>query len=75
MLIRKVVEVGSKHPTKADTGTKGKGVGLGSAPVSEAVIRALIAVADHPEDPLRFVCLLTLAEIGQCVRFLVELYQ
>ncbi|KAG9090609.1 hypothetical protein FRC06_000953, partial [Ceratobasidium sp. 370] len=63
MLIRKIVEVGSKHSTKADTSTKGKGPGLGHAPVSEAVIRALIAIADHPEDPLRFVCLLTLAEI------------
>jgi rapamycin-insensitive companion of mTOR len=71
MLIRKVVEVGS---TKADANAKGKGVGLGCAPVSEAVIRALIAVADHPEDPLRFVCLLTLAEIGRYVGSPTESY-
>ncbi|KAF8606948.1 hypothetical protein BDV93DRAFT_331061 [Ceratobasidium sp. AG-I] len=62
-LIRKIVEVGSKHPTKADVSNKGKGVPAGCVPISEAVIRALIAVADHPEDPLRFVCLMTLAEI------------
>ncbi|CAE6437545.1 unnamed protein product [Rhizoctonia solani] len=61
-LLRKIVEVGSKHPTKADAPSKGKVVG-GCVPISEAVIRALIAVADHPEDPLRFLCLLTLAEI------------
>ncbi|ELU39022.1 ste16 [Rhizoctonia solani AG-1 IA] len=63
-LIRKIVEVGSRHPAKADATSKGKSVGTGCVPVSEAVIRALIAVADHPEDPLRFLCLLTLAEIG-----------
>ncbi|KAF8755179.1 Rapamycin-insensitive companion of mTOR, domain 5 [Rhizoctonia solani] len=62
-LIRKIVEVGSRHPAKADATSKGKSVGTGCVPVSEAVIRALIAVADHPEDPLRFLCLLTLAEI------------
>ncbi|CUA72508.1 Protein ste16 [Schizosaccharomyces pombe 972h-] [Rhizoctonia solani] len=62
-LIRKIVEVGSKYPTKADVTSKGKAVGTGSVPVSEAVIRALIAVADHQEDPLRFLCLLTLSEI------------
>ncbi|KAG8763716.1 hypothetical protein FRC11_013592 [Ceratobasidium sp. 423] len=63
-LIRKIVEVGSSYPTKAEVTSKGKTVGTGCVPVSEAVIRALIAVADHPEDPLRFLCLLTLAEIG-----------
>ncbi|CAE6415154.1 unnamed protein product [Rhizoctonia solani] len=62
-LIRKIVEVGSRHPSKADVTSKGKAVGTGCVPVSEAVIRALIAVADHPEDPLRFLCLLTLSEI------------
>ncbi|CAE6461428.1 unnamed protein product [Rhizoctonia solani] len=62
-LIRKIVEVGSSYPTKAEVTSKGKAVGTGCVPVSEAVIRALIAVADHPEDPLRFLCLLTLAEI------------
>ncbi|CCO31383.1 Protein ste16 [Rhizoctonia solani AG-1 IB] len=62
-LIRKIVEVGSRHPNKADAASKGKAVGTGCVPVSEAVIRALIAVADHPEDPFRFLCLLTLSEI------------
>ena len=34
-------------------------------PLSEPVMRAMIAVAEYPEDPFRLACLLTLAEIGE----------
>ncbi|KAL5482443.1 hypothetical protein ACEPAI_9037 [Sanghuangporus weigelae] len=37
--------------------------GLGRVPLSEPVMRALIAIAEHPEDPLRQICCETLVEI------------
>ncbi|QRV77606.1 STE16 protein [Ceratobasidium sp. AG-Ba] len=60
LLIRKIVEVGSNSRTESTTKP---GLGPRHAAVSEAVVRALIAIADHPDDPLRHICLLTLAEI------------
>ncbi|KDR82835.1 hypothetical protein GALMADRAFT_88557 [Galerina marginata CBS 339.88] len=56
-LIRTIVEVGAVRP---DSQTK---TGPGVIPISEAVMRALVAVAEHPEDPFRLICIQTLAEI------------
>jgi rapamycin-insensitive companion of mTOR len=59
-LIRKLVEFGSlQRPPSA-------GVGSGSVPLSEPIMRALIAVAEHTEDQFKHLSLLTLAEIRQC---------
>ncbi|KAF9475644.1 hypothetical protein BDN70DRAFT_883456 [Pholiota conissans] len=56
-LIRTVVEVGTQ---RRDADTQG---GPGVVPISETVMRAIVAVAEHPEDPFRLVCIQTLAEI------------
>lgn len=37
--------------------------GPGVVPISETVMRAIVAVAEHPEDPFRLICIQTLAEI------------
>ena len=37
----------------------------GSILLSEPVMRALIAVAEHMEDPFRLICVQTLAEISK----------
>ncbi|CDO75419.1 hypothetical protein BN946_scf184916.g3 [Trametes cinnabarina] len=56
-LIRTIVDIGSErhspHP----------GIGSGSVPLSDAVMRALIAVAEYPEDPFKSICIQTLTEI------------
>ncbi|KAG8875681.1 hypothetical protein FRB97_004816 [Tulasnella sp. 331] len=57
-LIRAHVEVGSSRRSPA------VGVGSSAVPLSNAVMRALISVAEHPEDQFRHVVLATLAEIG-----------
>ncbi|KAG8949781.1 hypothetical protein FRC04_008321 [Tulasnella sp. 424] len=56
-LIRSYIDVGSsrRSPTV--------GAGSGHVPLSEGVMRALIAVAEHPEDQFRHIALETLAEI------------
>lgn len=36
---------------------------MGVVPLSEPVMRAFIAVAEHVEDPFRPICILTLTEI------------
>ncbi|EDR13794.1 uncharacterized protein LACBIDRAFT_309182 [Laccaria bicolor S238N-H82] len=55
-LIRTIAEIGSKRAsTNAGSG--------GLVPLSEAVMRAVIAVAEHPEDSLRAICVQTLTEI------------
>ncbi|KAH7923835.1 hypothetical protein BV22DRAFT_1035895 [Leucogyrophana mollusca] len=41
----------------------GSVTGTNVIPLSEPVMRAFIAVAEHPEDPFRPVCVLTLAEM------------
>ncbi|KAJ3802454.1 Rapamycin-insensitive companion of mTOR, N-term-domain-containing protein [Lentinula aff. detonsa] len=52
-LIRTIVEVG----TVSNSG------GPGSVPLSEPVLRAFIAVAEQADDPFRFICIQTLAEL------------
>ncbi|KAG9227446.1 hypothetical protein PTI98_010973 [Pleurotus ostreatus] len=54
-LIRSIVEVGSIRRDSAGR--------RGSVPLSEAVMRAVVAVAEYAEDPFRSVCVQTLAEI------------
>lgn len=59
-LIRTIAEIG----TKRDSTNAGGG---GLVPLSEAVMRAVIAVAEHPEDSLRPICVQTLTEISMCL--------
>lgn len=56
-LIRAIIELGTK---RRDPETKN---GPGVVPVSETLIRAVVAVAEHPEDPFRLICIQTLSEI------------
>ncbi|KAI0632054.1 hypothetical protein C8Q77DRAFT_1158732 [Trametes polyzona] len=56
-LIRTVVDIGSeRHSPNSATGS-------GTVPLSDAVMRALIAVAEYPEDPFKPICVETLTEI------------
>ncbi|KAI0822217.1 Rapamycin-insensitive companion of mTOR, N-term-domain-containing protein [Trametes gibbosa] len=56
-LIRAVVDIGSeRHSPHSATGS-------GTVPLSDAVLRALIAVAEYPEDPFKPICVQTLTEI------------
>ncbi|KAI0755187.1 Rapamycin-insensitive companion of mTOR, N-term-domain-containing protein [Daedaleopsis nitida] len=56
-LIRAIVEIGSeRHPPQS-------AIGSGTVPLSDAVMRALIAVAEFPDDPLKPICVQTLTEI------------
>ncbi|TFK28071.1 hypothetical protein FA15DRAFT_612999 [Coprinopsis marcescibilis] len=58
-LIRTVIEVGTtRRDASISTSANAGGVHL-----SEAVMRAIIAVAEHPEDPFRPICIQTLTEI------------
>ncbi|TFK40828.1 Rapamycin-insensitive companion of mTOR, N-term-domain-containing protein [Crucibulum laeve] len=54
-LIRTIVEVGTVRSDSPNTG--------GVVPLSEIVMRAVIAVAEHAEDPFRLICVQTLTEI------------
>ncbi|KAL4262714.1 RICTOR family protein [Pleurotus pulmonarius] len=54
-LIRSIVEVGSIR--RDSVGRRG------SVPLSESVMRAVVAVAEYAEDPFRSICVQTLAEI------------
>jgi rapamycin-insensitive companion of mTOR len=54
-LVRAVVEVGTLRDSGARTGV---------IPLSETVMRAVIAVAEHADDPFRPIFIQTLAEIG-----------
>ncbi|KAJ7600701.1 Rapamycin-insensitive companion of mTOR, N-term-domain-containing protein [Mycena floridula] len=56
-LIRTIVEVGTVRRES------GNGGGPGTVPLSEPVMRAFIAVAEHVEDPFRPICIQSLAEI------------
>ena len=56
-LVRAVVEVGTLRNSGARSG-------IGVIPLSETVMRAVIAVAEHAEDPFRPIFIQTLAEIG-----------
>lgn len=50
------------------------GAGCGSVPISEAVIRAVIAIAEQMEDPFKGICLVTLAEIRKRVLFVILMH-
>ncbi|KAJ7107266.1 Rapamycin-insensitive companion of mTOR, N-term-domain-containing protein, partial [Mycena crocata] len=56
-LIRTIVEVGTVRNESRGAG------GCGTVPLSGAVMRAFVAVAEHAEDPFRPICIQTLAEI------------
>ncbi|CCL99718.1 uncharacterized protein FIBRA_01740 [Fibroporia radiculosa] len=56
-LIRAIVEIGSERRAP------GGGAGCGAVPLSNAVMRALIAVAESIEDPFRLISVQTLTEI------------
>lgn len=55
--IRAVVEIGSQRsgPNTAPCS--------GNVPLSEPIMRAFIAIAEHPDDPFKSICVQTLAEI------------
>ena len=57
-LIRTIIEVGTTRKTGGVSGPAS-----GRVHLSEAVMRAFIAVAEHPEDPFRPIALQTLTEI------------
>lgn len=61
-LIRTIVEIGTVPQDSKTTG------GAGILPLSEPVMRAFIAVAEHAEDPFRPICIQTLAEISAFLR-------
>lgn len=54
-LIRTIVDLGIVRSDSAEPS--------GSVQLSEAVVRSVIAVAEHAEDPFRLVCIQTLTEI------------
>lgn len=58
-LIRAVVDIASE---KRDRRGNTESV---SIPLSEPIIRALVAVAEHAEDSLRSICVETLAEMSE----------
>ena len=58
-LIRTMVEVGVERRQPFAS------AGSGTVPISESIMRALISVAEHSEDPLRQICCQTLSEIRQ----------
>lgn len=58
-LIRTIIEVG----TSKKSGSIASGADSATVHLSEAVMRAVIAVAEHPEDPFRPICIQTLTEI------------
>ncbi len=60
-LLRAIVEIGSQRSTP------GTAIGSGKVPLSETVMRAFIAVAEHPEDPFKPICVQTLTEIRMCL--------
>lgn len=60
-LVRAVVEIGSERHSPNSA------VGTGTVPLSDAVMRAVIAVAEYPEDPFKSICLQTLTEICKSV--------
>jgi len=57
--IRAIVQIGAEQrsPYNATAASR--------VPLSESVLRAFIAVAEHVEEPFRQICVLTLAEIRE----------
>jgi rapamycin-insensitive companion of mTOR len=64
-LIRTIVEIGAQRNASKYT------AGSGKVPLSEAVMRAFVAVAEQIDDPFKTICVETLAEIRQCIFALV----
>ncbi|KAI0346017.1 hypothetical protein BDW22DRAFT_1353679 [Trametopsis cervina] len=56
-LIRAIVEIGSLRRGP------GSAVGSGTVPLSDPVMRAFMAVAEHPDEPFKHICIQTLTEI------------
>jgi rapamycin-insensitive companion of mTOR len=56
-LIRSIIEIGS------DVAATNRAASSGAIPLSEPVMRAIIAIAEHPEDPFKNICIQTLIEI------------
>ena len=56
-LIRTIIEIGAVRNDPPAAGV------TGIVPLSEPVMRALLAVAEHPEEPFRTICIQTLSEI------------
>ncbi|THH23167.1 hypothetical protein EUX98_g8011 [Antrodiella citrinella] len=56
-LVRAMVEIGSQRRTPHAC------VGTGTVQLSKQIMRALVAVAEHPEDPFKPICVQTLSEI------------
>jgi len=57
LLIRSLINSGSTNPERQS------GTDRGRVPLSEPIMRAMIAVAEQPEEPFRGICLVTLTEI------------
>jgi rapamycin-insensitive companion of mTOR len=62
-LIRTIVEIGAERRESP------LAAGAGIVPLSESVMRAVVAVAEHAEDPFRPICVQTLAEIRELFHF------
>lgn len=60
-LIRAIVEIGSQRRIPGST------VGSGVVPLSNAIMRALLAVAESLDDPFRLISIQTLTEICQSI--------
>jgi Rapamycin-insensitive companion of mTOR, N-term len=60
-LIRAIIEISTTNRDGSIATNR-----IGTVHLSEAVMRAVVAVAEHPEDPFRPICIETLTEIRQC---------
>ena len=58
-LIRAIVQVGAEQRTPYNATATSR------VPLSEPVLRAFVAVAEHVDEPFRQICVLTLAEIRE----------
>jgi len=58
-LIRAIVQIGAEQRAPYNATTTSR------VPLSEPVLRAFIAVAEHVDEPFRQICVLTLAEIRE----------
>lgn len=58
-LIRAIVQIGAEQRSPYNATATSR------VPLSEPVLRAFIAVAEHIEEPFRQICVLTLAEIRE----------
>ncbi|KXN88287.1 Protein ste16 [Leucoagaricus sp. SymC.cos] len=56
-LVRTIIEIGTTHRDSSVSS------GAAKVPISDVVLRSVIAVAEHLDDPFRPICIETLAEI------------